>query len=242
MVSCCLFDDYKHSEVSKVFINAPAEGRRVPDLKPLIGTTKVALVKLLLNKESTVRELASALSINMSAVRKHLEDMKALGLIESRFEKPVMGRPKKLYSLSPDGREILFSTGAKVLRILAAIMKMDLGLGVTKRLFERAAREIASEVSKKGDVNSALKGLRELGFQSFQRDKNVIVSSNCPIFGLAKDQPGMVCDAFHSSLLKYSLGVEGAVLMQTMARGSKECIHTIRPPIELAAPGPKGFQ
>lgn len=214
----------------------------MPNLKTLIGTTKVALLKSLLNKESTVQELAAGLELSISAVRKHLEEMTAVGLIESRFEKPVMGRPKKLYSLSADGREILFATGAKVLRTLAAIMKMDLGLRITKRLFERAAREIASEVSKKGNVSSALEGLRELGFQPYQRGKSVIVSSNCPIFDLARDQPGMVCDAFHSSLLKYSLGVKEAVLMQTMARGSKECIHTIRPSIELAAPTSKGFQ
>jgi DeoR family suf operon transcriptional repressor len=228
--------------VSKVFISVPAEGRKVLDLKPLIGPTKVALLKSLLNNESAVQELASALSLSVSAVRKHLEEMKALGLIESRFEKPAMGRPKKLYSLSEDGRGILFTTGAKVLRTLAAIMKMDLGKRVTKRLFERAAREVAFEVSKKGDAGSALEGLRELGFQPIQRDKNLIVSSNCPVFGLAKEQPEMLCDVFHSSLLKYSLGVEGAVLMQTMARGSKECIHTIRPPIGLAAPRSKEFQ
>ena len=209
----------------------------MPNLKTLIGTTKVALLKSLLNKESTVQELASAMDFSISAVRKHLEDMSAMGLVESSFEKPVMGRPRKLYTLSSDGREILFTTGPKVLGTLAAIMKMDLGLRVTKRLFERAAREIASDVSEKGDVTSALEGLRELGFQPFQRDKNLIVSSNCPIFALAREQPEMVCDAFHSSLLKYSLGLEGAVLRQTMARGSKECIHTIRPPIELASPG-----
>lgn len=228
--------------MSNVFISAPTEGRRVPNLKTLIGTTKVALLKSLLKKESTVQELASAQKLSISAVRKHLDDMTAMGLIESRFEKPVMGRPKKLYSLSADGRGILFATGAKLLRNLAAIMKMDLGLRVTRKLFERAAREIAFEVSKKGDAASALEGLGGLGFQPFQRGRSVIVSSNCPIFDLAKDQPGMVCDAFHSSLLKYSLGVKEAVLMQTMARGSKECIHTIRPPIELVALESKGFQ
>lgn len=68
------------------------------------STKQDILHHLLKQGRSTAQELAEALNISAQAIRRHLKDLEAEGLIEHQVVQVRMGRPNYYYQLSPQGR------------------------------------------------------------------------------------------------------------------------------------------
>lgn len=60
---------------------------------------------LLKQEEATAQALAAHLDVSAQAIRRHLKDLSAEGLIEHRVAHEGMGRPNYLYFLSRKGRD-----------------------------------------------------------------------------------------------------------------------------------------
>jgi DeoR family transcriptional regulator, suf operon transcriptional repressor len=72
------------------------------------ASTKQDILQYLLKHEyATAQDLADRFAISPQAIRRHLKDLEAEGLIEHEveIENPGMGRPQHLYQLSPEGRD-----------------------------------------------------------------------------------------------------------------------------------------
>jgi len=50
------------------------------------------------HREATVAQLAGVLDVSQQAVRRHLDGLRADGLIEARLERHGVGRPALIYS------------------------------------------------------------------------------------------------------------------------------------------------
>ena len=70
-------------------------------------STKQSILQYLLKEgEATAQQLAIALNISQQAVRRHLNELEAEGLIEYQLIQHGMGRPQHRYQLSREGRSL----------------------------------------------------------------------------------------------------------------------------------------
>ncbi|NET54772.1 MAG: iron-sulfur cluster biosynthesis transcriptional regulator SufR [Symploca sp. SIO2E6] len=71
-------------------------------------STKQDILQILFREEqSTATELADVLGISPQAIRRHLKDLEAAGLIEHQSLQVGMGRPHHIYHISGKGRDRL---------------------------------------------------------------------------------------------------------------------------------------
>lgn len=70
------------------------------------SSTKQDILQYLLKQERAIAQtLAEALDISPQAIRRHLKDLEAEGLIEYKSVSMGMGRPQHVYQLSKKGRD-----------------------------------------------------------------------------------------------------------------------------------------
>lgn len=72
---------------------------------PRLEGTKQAILDRLLGGERHVLAIAHELGIRESAIRRHFDQLDRMGFVEGFFRQEGLGRPKKYYALTPQGRE-----------------------------------------------------------------------------------------------------------------------------------------
>jgi len=72
----------------------------------LFVDTKQRILKILLEGPMSLGEITGKLQIQKSAVRVHLESLHAEKAVESHFKIERLGRPRKIYQLTENGREL----------------------------------------------------------------------------------------------------------------------------------------
>jgi predicted ArsR family transcriptional regulator len=185
---------------------------------------------MLLKGEETAESLASESQSHVSVVRRHLDELKARGLISTRLQREGRGRPRILYQLTIDGREIFFSRYSLLLHAICQSAIQERGPDEAKKILGSAAEHLAKENGAPKNMATVIQFFRDNGFQpELKVEKNVqlIVSKNCPVLRTATEFPELVCDAFHNMLLEKMVGEEPMLLRQAISRGAKECIHEI---------------
>jgi predicted ArsR family transcriptional regulator len=207
----------------------------------LLGQSKYRIVRALLDGDRTAERLSRMLRLSVTAVRKHVEAMEQTGLVSARFEKANLGRPKKFYSLTEEGRDLVSRKyDAFLVSLLDKLSLMD------RKLARQLLRSIASDIAGKvkssipnrgGGAHPSLQEklvgvsnvLNEIGFSSRvekSRDGFKLVRTNCVILRAAKEHPELVCKVFDTAFLKSALG-QNVKLIETMACGYKQCVHSI---------------
>ena len=73
----------------------------------LPSTKQNILQSLLRHGEAAAQKLAQDLNLSTQAIRRHLNELEASGLIEYQLVQEGMGRPQHLYQLSSKGRDRL---------------------------------------------------------------------------------------------------------------------------------------
>jgi predicted ArsR family transcriptional regulator len=193
-----------------------------------LGQTKYSILLLLLVGETTAEDAASQIGMNLSVVRRHLEDMVADKLVDSSFRSMGSGRPSKYYSITLEGRSRISAKYDLVLDLITAAMIEDIGVEKAKAIFASAAKMLAENVGRRENVDSLLPALSDLGFQPQLRSegsKVLIVSKNCPFAKLAIKYPELTCDTLHTGFLSKVLNRPSMTLRQSIARGATECVH-----------------
>ena len=197
----------------------------------LLPEAKVSLLRMLLKGESTAEDLASKSESHVSVIRRHLDHLKARGLVATKFEKEGRGRPTIIYSLTIEGREIFYAKYPLLLHAICQSSIQNTGVEAAKKLLQSAAQHLATENGAPKKMSAVIQFFRENGFQPEQRTEDhlqVVVSKNCPILRTATEFPELICDTFHTELLEKMAGTEPILLRQAISRGAKECIHEIR--------------
>ena len=193
-----------------------------------LGETKQRILVLLLDGETTAEALSSRLGMNMSVVRRHLEEMVAQRFVASFFMRAGRGRPSRIYSISLEGRNAVSSRYDLVADLLTVAAEKDLGNEKSAQLYASAGRLLAKSAREIGSAESLLPVLADFGFQPELRNegrKRLIISKNCPIAKLAQKHPTLTCDTFHTAFLREALKQPRVELRQDIARGAPECIH-----------------
>jgi predicted ArsR family transcriptional regulator len=191
----------------------------------ILGKSKTNILKSLIESNKTAQEIALLLKLNKNGVRRHLEDLVKIGLVEYRFVKIKKGRPRKVYSLTFAGRDIL---SAKYHLILNTIIEI-----LSKNYDEKTINEFIQKIVEAIIVRSNVgikEFLDELGFYvniEEYDDKIIVESKNCPLIRVAYKNPHLICELAHSKLLSKLTGYDKIKLEKTIAKGEEKCIHII---------------
>jgi predicted ArsR family transcriptional regulator len=208
----------------------------------LLGPTRSQILEALLEGDLTVPHLSKQLRLIEPGVRKHLAEMERMGIVLSFFSQRGVGRPKKIYTITPAGRSLFPKMYDRVLVSLIAKLGAVTEDGGGK-LSERLLREVASDLSK--EFHERVKGLshderlhefekflNELGFSAKLKkgeDGSVsIIRNDCALYNVAIHNFGIVCVGFDSLLVAKCLDAVGNVKLEgCMALGKSRCEHLI---------------
>ncbi|NJN56889.1 MAG: iron-sulfur cluster biosynthesis transcriptional regulator SufR [Leptolyngbyaceae cyanobacterium SL_5_9] len=109
-------------------------------------STKQDILNYLLKRsQANAQELAGALNVSPQAIRRHLKDLEADGLIEHEAIQVSMGRPNFVYHLSREGRDRLPDRydefALSLLNTLAETVGHDQVGTILRKQWERKAEE-----------------------------------------------------------------------------------------------------
>jgi DeoR family suf operon transcriptional repressor len=201
------------------------------------GDTKKAILTMLLEGPKTAGEIANRLRIQKSAIRTHLESLRAEQAIRSYFKTEGPGRPSKIYEITNIGRELfprkydLFLLS--VLQKVEEIEGHEYANKIIKTVADNMAKDIQSKIKNtSSNIEESLSILNsisnEMGFMSsfYKDDRNggnnntySIISHNCILHKVAVNNQDAICNGFHSRLIQKAL--EGKISPKVQL---KECI------------------
>lgn len=184
---------------------------RLDLLKTLGDNTRYAIYLELARspRPLSTSDVADSLGLHANTVRPHLERMRDVGLLESHPDTSgAVGRPQKLYSLSPEAPSLgleppVFPMLARMLLSMAAVAGIDgdtaadAGRDEGRRLAHRATVTAPC-------VDAAVRMLDELGFDPARVDDEdgaSVAFTHCPFAELAEAQPELVC-SLHRGMLE----------------------------------------
>jgi DeoR family suf operon transcriptional repressor len=194
--------------------------------------TKMAILNLLLEGSRTVGEIADKLKIQKSAIRAHLESLRAEQAIRSYFKVEGPGRPRKIYELTESGRELFPRKYDLLLSLILQSIETAEGHNYAKKLIRSVADKIAQEIQDKiknssADFEESVRILNsssnEMGFMSsfYKEDDSTysIMSRNCIVHKVAFSNQDAICHGFHDRIIQKAL--EGKINPEVHL---KECI------------------
>jgi DeoR family transcriptional regulator, suf operon transcriptional repressor len=200
-------------------------------------------MEILLEGPRSLGEITDKLQIQKSAVRIHLESLQSEKAVESHFKIERLGRPRKIYSLTENGRELFPRKYDLMLSLILKKITEANGKEQTRKIIESIADDIATniryEIKKNG--NSSLDSFEEslkifnsasneMGFVSSitkERDgKYSVLSKNCILHKVALKHQDIICHGLHDRMIMRSLS--GDDKKQQQQRNTnvelKECI------------------
>jgi DeoR family suf operon transcriptional repressor len=201
------------------------------------GDTKQTILEILLEGPKSLGEITSKLQIQKSAVRVHLESLQAEKAVESHFKIERLGRPRKIYRLTENGRELFPRRYDLVLSLILKKISETDGQEQTKKLVESVADDIAAsiryEIEKSGSLGNFEESLKilnsvsnHMGFASSinKEDDNKfsIQSKNCILHKVAVSHQNIICHGLHDRMISRSLDGDGKKLGVNVEL--KECI------------------
>ena len=201
----------------------PNTERRLDLLKTLGDNTRYAIYLELARspRPLSTADVADSLGLHANTVRPHLERMRDVGLLESRPDTSgAVGRPQKLYSLSPEAPSLgleppVFPMLARMLLSMAADAGIDgdtaadAGRDEGRRMAHRSSTSVPC-------ADAAVRMLDDLGFDPARVDEDGVANvafTHCPFVDLAEAQPELVCSLHRGMLEGFVDEVGGAQMV-----------------------------
>jgi DeoR family suf operon transcriptional repressor len=208
-------------------------------LTPGIGenaksTRERVLETLLTHQRCTINEIADAVDINPISVRHHITKLQADGLVDSAEERHGVGRPRRVYFLSENGREHFPTRYLRLTLRLLEQLKETVPQPLINQLFTQIAEDLAANhapelkgLSIEQRLNIVKKLLTNEGFTvdwERQGDYYQIRESNCPYFHVGQNYPE-VCSV-DQVLISSVLSIP-AEKIQCMLHGDAHCTYIV---------------
>jgi DeoR family suf operon transcriptional repressor len=216
--------------------------------------TKQDILEYLLKQaQATAQELAEILDITPQAIRRHLKELEADGLIAHRTEQVGMGRPNHIYTLSRQGREQFPSQydnfAVSLLSTLEAVVGREQMSSILQQQWQHKAKTYREQVGN-GSLLERVAALVELrkaeGYMAEWygldpqnsnhevTERFMLTEHNCAIASIAESFP---------SVCRHELEMFAEVLSdctvertQWLINGEHRCGYLIQPRLNSASP------
>lgn len=192
------------------------------------------LQTLLMRERCTINDLAEAVEINPISIRHHIVKLEAEGLVDSEEERHGVGRPRRMYFLTEQGREQFPTRYIRLTVRLLEQLKETAAPGFIRDLFTQMAvdmadeyRTEASELTMDERIQLVSQLLTREGFSvevEKQGDFYYIRESSCPYFHIGQDHPE-VCSV-DQTLISTLLNIP-AQKIQCLLHGDSVCTYRI---------------
>ena len=206
----------------------------------LSGATKQKIMEILLEGPRSLGEITDKLQIQKSAVRVHLQSLQSEKAVESHFKIERLGRPRKIYSLTENGRELFPRKYDLILSLILKKITETNGKEQARKIIESVADDMATniryEIEKNGRLDNYKESLKifnsvsnEMGFASSitkEHDGNFsVLSKNCILHKVALNHQDVICHGLHDRMIMRSLsGGKKKQRQRNMNVELKECI------------------
>src|ERR671922_1971957 len=110
---------------------------------PSVSTRRAVLDLLKRNGPQTVAQLGAALELSGAGVRRHLEDLERLGLVQQTTRTQGRGRPAYVYTLTEMGHDLFPRNYHQLVAQLLEAAASELGAAAVERLFDHRQQELA---------------------------------------------------------------------------------------------------
>ncbi len=211
--------------------------------KPNSAKTKEDILQYLLKyARATAQEIADNLGISPQAVRRHLKDLTADGLVEYEFNQQAMGRPQNIYYLSRQGRDRFPNRygefAVSFLNTLVETVGEQQMAEVLRKQWQRKADEYRQKVGKgalKTRVARLVKLRQAEGYMAElhemapleQKERYILAEHHCAISEVAESYP-LVCG---HELEMFSAVLPDCTIERThwLNQGEHRCGYLIQP-------------
>ncbi|NEO77189.1 iron-sulfur cluster biosynthesis transcriptional regulator SufR [Moorena sp. SIO4G3] len=174
-------------------------------------STKRDILQYLLKQDrARAQELATAIGVSPQAIRRHLKELEAEGLIEYKAVQSGMGRPQHIYHLSPQGRDRFPHHYGEFSVSLLDTMTETLGREQTSTILQKQWQRKAQEYREcigNGTVRERVAKLVELrrlegymaewhtldngNLNNGVREQYILTEYNCAISNVAESYPSV---------------------------------------------------
>lgn len=203
----------------------------------MLGESKARIIDFLGEGEKSGRDLSVMLSINQTAVREHVQALERMGIVQARFVKTGVGRPKKRYSLTPFGVELLPKHYDVMLNTLIKKIWERGGDALLSQFMSDVVRDLADNTAKDENltldqrISRVVGFLNQLGFMAtVEKDgeRLFVVRHNCIFNKTAKLYSGVLCSECDSALVKEPIGKKEIELVECIGKGDNACKNLIK--------------
>lgn len=222
-----------------------------PGLAAHKGLRGQLLVELKKDQPLTAHELAARFGVTANAVRRHLKELEAEGLVEYGREQRGQGAPTFTYRLSGDGEALFPKRYDEALTAVLSYLEQNGGREEVRRFFDqRFRRQAEALLARLGDadlesrVRAVVEFLTGEGFMaewSRQSGEITIAERNCAMHAVAERFPEL-CES-ELQFLQELFG-PGVVRQRHIVGGCNSCEYAFnllelrgrdrRPPRERA--------
>lgn len=202
------------------------------------GTRDRILELILERREARVEDLAGELGISAAAVRRHLDHLRADGLVEAHTVKQATGRPYYAYVPTELGRGALPESYAGLIeRVLRSVAQADAdAASISERMAESVAEKHRAEVSASepadvvAQVTASLRREGILETWRSEADGYHLLNGACP-YRVAAEISSLPCDSDRKAI-ELLLGAR-VEQVHRIVDGSPVCEYVIRSSEEL---------
>jgi DeoR family suf operon transcriptional repressor len=213
-------------------------------------STKEDILRHLLKQgQARAQDLADVLSVSPQAIRRHLKDLEAEGLIEYESVQEGMGRPQHVYRLTVAGRSHFPHRYDEFALSLLDSIAETVGRETVGKVLGKQWQEKALEYRRRIGVGALRDRVRQLveircseGYmaelieveEESEVEQFVIAEYNCAISNVAESYP-MVCG---HELLMFATIFPDCQVDRThwMIDGENRCGYSVQPQVDKTSP------
>lgn len=174
-------------------------GTSFPGLAGHRGLRGDILLELKRRQPLTAKQLAEMFGVSANAVRRHLKELEAEGLIAYGREQRGTGAPTHTYRLSADGEELFPTHYGQALTDVLAYVARHSGRDAVRAMFAQRFRSHADRLrveladsTLEEKVEAVVKLLSEQGFMAawkVEKDMVTLAEHNCAVRAVAEQFP-----------------------------------------------------
>jgi predicted ArsR family transcriptional regulator len=194
--------------------------------------------------EATVAEIAGSLGLNQANIRRHLDVMRAEGLVDARIQRHEVGRPSFVYHLTERAEEQAGHYPRLLNRMFRRLSGQEGGVELMEHVFEGVAEDIAAAyrpvvsgatvAQRVAETSEALKDEGIVDHWRKDDDGYHLMNTTCP-YRKAAEASDAPC---HADRKTVELLVQAPVeQISRMVAGQPVCEYVVR---EIAQRGDRG--